>query len=102
MSDNTFCALLAFAEMHISWYSSPMSAKLTEAYKAVQSLPEEAQEAIAFEMLQEVKQYSSGSALTVEQTAIVTDRLSRPFDYASDEEINRVLSKHNIHVRPVA
>ena len=45
---------------------------------------------------------SEESDLTPEQIAIVEDRLSRPFEYASDEEVARVLGKHNIHVRQVA
>ena len=80
-----------------------MNTKLAEAFKAAQSLPEEAQDAIALEVLQEVEHYmSEESDLTPEQIAIVEDRLSRPFEYASDEEVARVLGKHNIHVRQVA
>ena len=70
-----------------------MNTKLAEAFKAAQSLPEEAQEAIAREVLQEVEHYTSGSDLTPEQIAVVQDRLSRPFVYASDEEVERVVGK---------
>ena len=80
-----------------------MNTKLSEAYKAVQSLPEEVQDGIAFEMLREVEHHmSEESDLTPDQIAIVQDRLSRPFEYASDEEVSRVLGKYNIHVRKVA
>jgi hypothetical protein len=71
-----------------------MSTKLAEAYKALQSLPEEVQDGIAFEWLQEVEHHRSGkSALTSEQAAIVKERLSRPFVYASDEDIERIVGK---------
>lgn len=80
-----------------------MNTKLQEAFTAVQSLPEEVQDGIAFEMLQEVEHYmSKESGLTPEQVAIVEDRLSRPFEYASKEEVAHVLGKYNIHVRRVA
>lgn len=80
-----------------------MNAKLSEAYKAVQSLPEEVREGIAFEMLREVEHHmSEESDLTPEQITIVEERLSRTFEYASDEEVARVLGKYNIHVRKVA
>ena len=80
-----------------------MSPKLAEAYKAVQSLPEEVQDGIAFEMLQEVEHYRSAkTSLTPEQVTILEDRLSRPFEYASDEDVARILGKHNIHVPQVA
>lgn len=93
----------SFAHLSVSCYASSMNTKLAEAFKAAQSLPEEAQDAIALEVLQEVEHYmSEESDLTPEQIAIVEDRLSRPFEYASDEEVSRVLGKHNIHVRQVA
>lgn len=80
-----------------------MNTKLQEAFTAVQSLPEEVQDGIAFEMLREVEHYmSEESDLTPEQITIVEDRLSRPFEYASNEEVDRVLGKYNIHVRPMA
>lgn len=80
-----------------------MNTKLQEAFTAVQSLPEEVQDGIAFEMLREVEHYmSEESDLTPEQIAIVEDRLSRPFEYASNEEVDRVLGKYNINVRPMA
>jgi hypothetical protein len=78
-----------------------MNTKLHEAFEAIQALPEETQEAIAFELLEELPYYTE-SSLSPEQVAIVQERLSRPFEYASNEEVSRVLDKHNLHVPKVA
>jgi hypothetical protein len=69
-----------------------MNAKLHEAFKAVQSLPVAAQEAIALEVLQEVSHYE-GSTLSSEQLKLVRERLSRPFEIAGEADVTRIVGK---------
>lgn len=69
-----------------------MNTKLHEAFEAIQALPEETQEAIAFELLEELPYYTE-SSLSPKQVAIVQDRLSKPFVYATDDEVERVVGK---------
>lgn len=68
--------------------------KLDHAVKAVRTLPEEAQEAIAQELMERVSEFSH-SHLSEEQRDEVRRRLAKPRHYASDEEVRAVLRRYN-------
>lgn len=68
--------------------------KLDRAVKAVRELPEEAQEAIAHELMERVSEFSR-SHLSDEQREEVRRRLSKPRRYASDDEVKAVLRRYN-------
>ena len=70
-----------------------MNTKLEQAMFAIQALPAEEQEAIATELLEEVSLLSH-SGLNDHQRAIVAARLNAPFNFATPDEVERVMHKY--------
>ena len=68
--------------------------KLDRAVKAVRELPDEAQEAIAHELLERVSDFSS-SHMNDDQRAEVKRRLAKPRRHASDAEVQAVFHRFN-------
>ena len=68
--------------------------KLDRAVKAIRELPEEAQEAIAHELMERVSEFSR-SHLSDTQREEVRRRLAKPRRYASDDEVRAVLRRYN-------
>ncbi len=67
---------------------------LDKAVKAVRELPEEAQEAIAHELMDRVSDFSS-SHMSDDQRVEVKRRLALPRRHASDEEVRAVFLRYN-------
>jgi hypothetical protein len=67
---------------------------LEEAVTVVRDLPDEMQQAIASEMLEQAESFVQ-SQLTAEQRAIVKDRMAAPRTYVPRAEVMALLRKYN-------